>query len=227
MMTDNDFDNKAVLVVGDVAAAGNVVAQFLARRGARLALVRDTASPSVTELEANVFVCDLTNAEELSRKVGEAVATLGGGLDVLIDVGPPQSWASGQLSSGFGSGVLRFLAVSEQVLGPMCDNGGGSIVVVVPHGDNVIAGAEKGSMLGLVRSLAVEYAPKGIRVNCVCPGLIESSGDVSDDRLERIPMKRPASVKDLAGAIAFLASDDSSYITGIALGLDGGATGNV
>jgi len=99
--------------------------------------------------------------------------------------------------------------------------------------------ASKAAVLGLTRSLAIEYAPKGIRVNCVVPGFIESpmmrggiadrfgSGRVDEvvaERAARLPLGRLGTPQDVAKACAFLASDDAAYITGAELVVDGGVT---
>ena len=99
--------------------------------------------------------------------------------------------------------------------------------------------ASKAAILGLTRSLAIEYAPKGIRVNCVIPGFIESPmmrggiarrfgsdkvDDIVAERAARLPLGRLGTPHDVAKACAFLASDDASYITGAELVVDGGVT---
>jgi NAD(P)-dependent dehydrogenase (short-subunit alcohol dehydrogenase family) len=93
--------------------------------------------------------------------------------------------------------------------------------------------ASKGAISALTRQLAAEYGPKGITVNCVCPGLVMTprtkarweSRKSPEERaalLESIPLRRHAQPQDIAAAIAFLASDDSAFITGITLDVNGG-----
>jgi NAD(P)-dependent dehydrogenase (short-subunit alcohol dehydrogenase family) len=93
--------------------------------------------------------------------------------------------------------------------------------------------ASKGAISALTRQLAAEYGPKGITVNCVCPGLVMTprtkarweSRKTPEERaslLESIPLRRHAEPQDVAAAIAFLASDDSAFITGITLDVNGG-----
>jgi 3-oxoacyl-[acyl-carrier protein] reductase len=88
--------------------------------------------------------------------------------------------------------------------------------------------ASKGGLEALTKALAVELAPRGVRVNCVAPGMIETDMSknvrdlAGDEIVSRIPMKRIGTPKDIAQAVMFLASDQSSYITGNILHVDGG-----
>jgi len=93
--------------------------------------------------------------------------------------------------------------------------------------------AAKGGVIALTRQVALDFAPDGIRVNCVCPGPtkterlagIVASGDVDESKLiGNVPLGRWAAPSEIAAAIAFLASEDASFITGTALVVDGGQT---
>jgi NAD(P)-dependent dehydrogenase (short-subunit alcohol dehydrogenase family) len=100
------------------------------------------------------------------------------------------------------------------------------------HGaaDGVAYSASKAGLVGLTRSLALEWAPYNVRVNCIVPGLSDTAQPravLTDDQLrqagERIPLGRVGQPADVAGAVSFLLSDDASYITGQSLGVNGGA----
>jgi meso-butanediol dehydrogenase / (S,S)-butanediol dehydrogenase / diacetyl reductase len=92
--------------------------------------------------------------------------------------------------------------------------------------------AAKGAVVNLTRTLAIDHAPDGIRVNAVCPGLVvtplarhlHGSAEILAEYEKRVPMGRPAQPEEIASAIAFLASSDASYITGAMLVVDGGLT---
>ena len=121
----------------------------------------------------------------------------------------------------------------------MLDSGGGSIVNVASFVALIGAAtaqiaytASKGGVLSMTREIAVEYARQGIRANSLCPGPIDtpllaelmSDPEWARRRLTHIPMGRPGRAEELAKAALFLASDDSSYMTGSALVVDGGIT---
>ncbi len=93
-------------------------------------------------------------------------------------------------------------------------------------------GAAKGGVVNLTRTLAIDHAPDGIRVNAVCPGPVETwltaamarDADFMEEYRKLVPMARMAQPEEIAAAIVFLASDDASYITGHNLVVDGGVT---
>jgi NAD(P)-dependent dehydrogenase (short-subunit alcohol dehydrogenase family) len=119
----------------------------------------------------------------------------------------------------------------------MIDAGGGSIInVSSAHGSTGVIrmaayGASKGGVENLTRSLAIEWAPRGVRVNCLAPGYFETQltsaylASSAGERVKRsIPMGRIGDRSELVGAAVFLASDASSYMTGALLNVDGGWT---
>src|SRR3990172_4061496 len=132
-------------------------------------------------------------------------------------------------------------------LPPLLGRGGGSIVLVssvsglVAAPDSAAYIASKHGLIGLARSVAVDYGPRGIRANTLCPGwVVTAIGDASADDLasergvtreeayalatEHVPLRRPATAEEIAACVLFLASDESSYVNGATLPADGGAT---
>jgi len=105
-----------------------------------------------------------------------------------------------------------------------------SVVGIAGNGGQTNYAASKAGILGLTKSLAKELAARGVRVNAVAPGFVETAmtADLSDEirkqAVEAIPLGRMGAPEDIAKAVAFLASDDASYITGTGIVVDGGYT---
>jgi NAD(P)-dependent dehydrogenase (short-subunit alcohol dehydrogenase family) len=127
--------------------------------------------------------------------------------------------------------------VSQRVAKPMKDRGGGAIVnlastsAFVSSAGQSVYETSKGGVAMMTRSLAVELAPFGIRVNAVAPGLVKTDMTLSlfgsEEKMaarveEKVPLKRPAEPEDIARAVAFLASEDAAYVVGQTLVVDGG-----
>ena len=135
--------------------------------------------------------------------------------------------------------VFAVIDMMQLVSRLMVRNGGGSIVNmasvtgVVGSPGQVAYSASKGAVIAMTKSAAKELSPMGIRVNAVAPGIIkterfeelyEASGDKIDQRISRIALGRLGTPQDVANAVAFLASDRASYISGQVLGVDGCAS---
>lgn len=243
----NRFAGKTALVTGSTDGIGRGVARRLLREGASVVL-NDEGGTGVdgdalaASLETDVpgsatyLQADVGDADSVRRLVDETIAELGG-LDVLVNnVGEGRNARPGELSTDawewvmdvtLRSGWLTTRYALEELAG------GGSVVnVSSAHGGRTTRGffpynVAKAGVEGLTRALAVELGPIGIRVNAVAPGpIVVDSADPSradvdqpdgTDPLER--MGRPA---DVAGPVAYLASDDAAYLTGAVLPVDGG-----
>ncbi len=174
-----------------------------------------------------------------------------GGLDILVaNAGVGFGGSAGEVDDERWArtldvnltGALRFVRAAIPAL---VERGGGSIVLVssvsglVSGAESAAYDASKAAMIGLTRSIAVDYGPKGIRANALCPGWVRTPmGDAAMSELaadrgleldeayrlatQRIPLRRPATPEEIASCCLFLASDDSSIVTGTALVADGG-----
>ena len=136
--------------------------------------------------------------------------------------------------------VMGTVRACRRAIAHMRTGGGGRIVNVGSKAGrfgSLVAGANyaasKGAISAMTRQLAMEFGPVGITVNCVCPGLVMTartrarweSRKTPEERarlLQTIPLRRHAEAEDIAGAIAFLASDDAAFITGVTLDVNGG-----
>lgn len=186
-----------------------------------------------------VVVCgDLARVAECRRVVDEAAALLGG-LDVLVNNAgitrtcDPLALTDVEYDELFDVNVRAAYFCAQQAV-PELARGGGAIVNVSSiHGGAGFPGhaayaATKGALNALTRALAIDLAPRGIRVNAVAPGLIEvpryhEMPDYSRERTaRRVPWGRMGEPADVAGVVAFLASAAAGYVTGQVLYVDGG-----
>lgn len=255
------LEGKVALVVGAGASGpgtsiGRAVALEFVREGAKLfAVDRDEASLNETVSQAGddagAHVADAADPDAMRAAV-EACAARFGRIDVLhnnvgiMAFGDPVSLAVEDWDRVMNvNGRACFLACKFAVP-HMAQGGGGAIVNVSSIAAIRSTGApypaysaSKAAILGLTRSLALEFAAHNIRVNCVVPGFIESPmmrggvaqrfGEAAVDefvaeRGKRMPLKRFGTPEDVAKACAFLASEDAAYITGTSLVVDGGVT---
>jgi len=244
------FDDKAALVSGAASGIGRATALRLASEGARVLCV-DVQAEAVEATakeaieaggQARAVVCDVTNREEVDAAVQACVAEFGK-LDVLCNV-------AGIIRIGHFAELSlddwnKLLAVNVTGIFQMCQSAlphllesKGNIVNAsstsalkgLPYG--VAYSTTKGAISALTRSLAIEYAKQGVRVNAVCPASIKTpmtdprlfSGDYQVDLLMRQSALTGSRGPDVvARTIAFLASDDALHITGEEIRIDGGA----
>ncbi len=252
-MTDTLFDleGRAVLITGSGGAIGSTLARALAERGARLA-VQDISADKVDPVLESVaqaggsavaIVADLSDPAVAGSVVRDAHAALGG-LDVLINsAGTNRRKRIEEVSAEDFDAIvavnLRALYFASQAAHPlMADAGGGSIVnlssLSARFSFNTISvyAATKAGVTSLTRSCAREWARDRVRVNCLEPFVIKTEFTRplwGEDHRQRwfddvTPMGRLGSPDELVGAVVFLASDASSWMTGQSLVIDGGLT---
>ncbi|MFJ8049238.1 SDR family NAD(P)-dependent oxidoreductase [Streptomyces luteogriseus] len=240
------LDKLTALVTGASSGIGEAVSSHFRREGARLLLTGrrqelDTAGPDDVyvpgDLNDESFVASL--AQRAAESVGSVdVVVLNHGLQVS---GPLTDMAYEDAKNVLHSNLLSAFLVMKH-FAPLMPEGGGSFVCVgsrlgmVGKPEEVLYSAAKGGLIMLAKGAAVEWAQRNIRVNVVAPGLtvtpvIEASFQRRPDpdayRREReaqIPLQRLATPEEIADAVLFLASPESSYITGAVLPVDGGYT---
>jgi 3-oxoacyl-[acyl-carrier protein] reductase len=241
---------KTALVSGGSRGIGRAVAVRFGRLGARVAVnyradeaaARETVAAVVAEgAQAVALRADLARPEEADRLVAEAERALGP-LDVLVanhgiwkrasleDMTPEQWEETLQVNLGGTYALCRAAALR------MIPRRAGVLITIAstagqrgePHYSHYAA--SKGALLAFTKSLAVELSPHGIRVNAVAPGWVAT--DMTRDALaapdaaaslRKIPLGRPGNPEEIAGPVAFLASDLASYLYGEVLSVNGGA----
>ncbi len=243
------LDGRVALVTGASSGLGERFARVLAGAGASVVVAArraerlDTLASDLDD--ALAVACDVVQADDRDRLVTAALQRFGR-IDVLVNnagVGTPEP-AESETPTRFAEvldvNLTAAFAVSQLVGRSMLEVGAGSIVNVVSILGLVGAGqipfasyaASKAGLIGLTRDLAGEWARRGVRVNALAPGWFESEMTAemfADERSmgwvrRNAPMGRPGQPHELDGALLFLASDASSYVTGQVLAVDGGWT---
>jgi NAD(P)-dependent dehydrogenase (short-subunit alcohol dehydrogenase family) len=248
------LDRKVALITGAGAGMGRTAAELFAAEGARVVVadaVEDAGAGTVDAVraaggDAAFLQVDVSDAVQVEAMVRFTITTYGG-LHVLYNnAGIFPADDGGTLETPEATWE-RVMAVNlkgvwlgcKHGIPAMLDSGGGSIVNVASFvalmgaaTAQVAYTASKGGVLSMTREIAVEYARRGIRANALCPGPIETPmlAELMADperrarRMVHIPMGRLGRAEELAPAALFLASDESSFMTGAALVVDGGIT---
>jgi len=243
---------KVALITGAASGLGRVGAERFAAEGAKVVIADMADGDEVVEAiaaaggEASYVNCDVTDEMSVQNAVQHAVETFGG-LHVLYnnagvmlgDDDNPVTTSIETYQKTMDINVLGTLLGCKYAIPAMQESGGGSIINVasfVAHmgaaTPQVAYTASKGAVLAMTREIAVIYARQGIRANSLCPGPIMTpllAKFLSDDakrnrRLVHIPMGRFGEPIEIANGALFLASDESSWMTGQSLIIDGGIT---
>jgi NAD(P)-dependent dehydrogenase (short-subunit alcohol dehydrogenase family) len=243
------FDGKVVIVTGGGRGIGEATVHRFAGEGARVLLVdidaagaeRVAAEVAGTEGAGEVDVCiaDICSADGIERMVAEADRRWGR-LDVVInnavtpDVGPLLALGEDGWQRTFDSSVTAVWRSAKAAVPVMARSGGGSFVNISTNAALAAIpglgayGAAKAGVIQLTRQIAVECAAHGIRANSITPGVIMSPmiaalvGTLDRARLDADLVTGPGQPAQLAAVIAFLASDDASYVNGENIQVDGG-----
>ena len=248
-MDDRRLKGKVALVSGGATGIGAAVVKRLADEGAHVGLgdIDREAGQSVVDAVSNAggssqfFSLDVQRASHWESAVN-ALFDLKGRLDILVNNAgiyirtPIEHIGEAEWNRVIDVNAKGVLLGAQACIPVMRSTGGGSIINISSTAGlrGSIAthyGASKGAVRLMTKSIAVQCAKDGIRCNSVHPGPVDTAmghaavpADVREDRLSRIPLGRFAQPSEVAGAVYFLASDDSSFITGSELIVDGGAT---
>ena len=242
--------DKIGIVTGAGSGIGRACAIALANEGARIALVgrrKDPIERVAREIGERAFAisADVSKAGEISRLLEETVRRFGG-LNVLVNnagilhVGTAEQITEEQWDDTFNLNVRSVWLLSRAVLPHMRKSGGGSIINlasvlgIVGARNRAAYAPSKGAMVQLTKCMAIDHGHENIRVNAVCPSFVETeltahligqAPDAAAFRRERTaahPIGRLGRPEDIAGLAVYLASDESSWVTGAVLPVDGG-----
>lgn len=240
---DLHLEGRTALVCGASAGIGLGVAEALAGEGANVVMFARSPEPLEREAERLGGIAvpgDVTSADDLGRLVRTAVDTFGG-IDILVNNsgGPPRAPAVG-LDAEQVEAAVRLLLVSVVRLTGLClphleRSDGGRIVNITsstvkePTDNLVLSNAVRPGVIGWAKSLSRELGPKGITVNSIAPGWIDTErirevnpeGPTEAD-LRTIPLRRLGTPREIGDVVAFLCSDRAAYVTGTVVSVDGG-----
>jgi NAD(P)-dependent dehydrogenase (short-subunit alcohol dehydrogenase family) len=237
---------RRALVTGGSRGIGAAIAQRFLDAGANVVVAARTHSDD-TPAEATFVSGDVTTSDGVEAIATKALATLGG-LDILVNnAGGGRAFLGGswtipddEWDDAFALNVFAAIRLTNAVLAALRASTSAAVVNIssaaatMPFGAFAHYGAAKAALNFYSRTLAVELAPSGIRVNVVSPGVISTPGSdefakttpgfSSDAWLQNIPLGRIGSTTDVAEVVALLASDRGKFITGANYGVDGGMT---
>ena len=234
---------KRVLITGAAAGIGRATAQLFAAEGATL-IVTDRDVKGLDGLAGEKLPLDVTDSAAI-----KALAAKVGRVDVLfncagfVENGTILDNDDAQWQKSFDINVFAMARMIQAFLPAMIEGGGGSIINVASVAGSIkgvpnrcVYGASKAAVIGLTKSVAIDFVTRGIRCNTVCPGTVDSpslqqrlkdTGDYDAARkafTARQPMGRLGTAEEIASIVLWLASDDSVFATGQNFIVDGGIT---
>jgi meso-butanediol dehydrogenase/(S,S)-butanediol dehydrogenase/diacetyl reductase len=249
------LEGRVAIISGGGTGIGAATARLFAREGAKVVVTGRRPEPLravADEVGGRAVAGDTADPEHVAEAVSVAREAFGG-LDIVVaNAGVGFGGAAADVDDErwgrtFDVNVTGAFRLIRAALPSLLERGKGSIVLVssvsglVSGTESAAYVASKAAMIGLTKSLAVDYGPRGIRANALCPGwVITPMGDDSMDELAEmrsitrddayrlatrdIPLRRPATAEEIAACCLFLASDESAIVTGGTLVADGGVT---
>ena len=240
----SNLENKKIIITGATGGIGSSITKILCESGAKV-LATGTKIEKLEELKSkfkNVSTLrfDISKIDKVEEFIESATLELGGGLDCIVNnAGVTLDNLAIRMSLDEWEKVINInltstFLLSKFAIKKMLKNKSGKIInitSVVAHTGNigqVNYTASKAAIVAMSKSLAIEYAKKNINVNCISPGFIKSEmTEKIDDKykdaiISKIPSSRLGEPEDVAHAVLFLASDQSNYINGETIHVNGG-----
>ena len=240
----SDLKNKNIIVTGATGGIGHSIVEKLNNTGANI-LATGTRNEKLDDLKSkfnkiNILKFDISKIDEIEKFIEDATTQLGGGLDCIINnAGITQDNLAIRMSLEEWKKVIDInltstFLLSKFAIKKMLKNKSGKIInitSVVGHTGNLGQAnytASKAGIIAMSKSLAIEYAKKNINVNCISPGFIKTAmTDKIEDKfketiISKIPSARLGEPEDIANAVIFLASNQSDYINGETIHINGG-----
>lgn len=247
-----DLSSKVAVVTGSSRGIGKATAELLAQLGAKVVVssrkadacevvakgIRDAGG------DAHVIPCNIGRREEVERLIKDANAHYGK-IDILVcnaavnpHYGPIANLTDDAFDKIMGSNVKSNIWLCNLTMPDMAKRGGGSVIIISSigglRGSTTIGmyGVSKAADFALCRTLAGEWGPQKVRINCIAPGLVKTdfAKALWDDpemltrRTATTPLRRIGEPHEIAGAVAYLGSDASTFMTGQTIVIDGGVT---
>ena len=250
--TPFDLSGKVAVVTGSSRGIGRASAELLAKLGAKV-VVSSRKADACEEVakgirdaggDALVIPCNISRRNEVEGLIDGATKHYGK-IDILVCnaavnpyYGPLLDITDEAFDKIMGSNVKSNVWLCARAIPQMAERGNGSVVIISSigglRGSTVIGayGISKAADFALCRSLAGEWGPKGVRVNCIAPGLVKTdfARALWEDeallkrRTATTPLRRIGDPHEIAGAVAYLGSDASTFMTGQTIVIDGGVT---
>mgnify|MGYP001175791414 FL=1 len=242
-----DLSDKIALVTGASRGIGQSISMILAQNGAHVVCVSrnikdvQSVADKIThqKFNASAASCDISDSNNVTELVKDIIEKHGR-IDILINnAGITRDNLLMRMSEDDWNEVVNvnlkaaFTAIKAASRSMIKQRSGriiniSSVVGLIGNAGQVNYAASKAGLIGMTKSVAREFASRGITANCIAPGYVETqmtnklTDEVKSSLNEQIPLGRIGNVEDIAYAVAFLASDEASYITGQTLAVDGG-----
>jgi NAD(P)-dependent dehydrogenase (short-subunit alcohol dehydrogenase family) len=246
------FQNKTIIITGGSSGIGAATVALFSGAGANVYILDKKKLADVVSQSIHYLECDVSNADEVKSAI-QIILQESPKIDYLFCNAGIHLFANIEESSNeamqkvIATNLMGTIYCLQQVLPRMKQQGFGAIVLMasdqafIAKEQCAIYGASKAAIAQLAKSTALDYAAYGIRVNCVCPGTIDtpmyqavleqfqqktglSVSSIRDQVTEKLPLRRVGKPEEVAQVVSFLCSDLASFMTGALVNVDGGYT---